>query len=196
MINQILTELAGQIVPIVATALVGIIVAIIKVLGDVAIDALKSFKQYIVAKIDVEKYNEELQVAKNVFFIVDEYFKISPNIEKTIELAQAKFEEEILKKLPYLTKDEIEHLRQAIAGEVNKGKDVIVTPVEVASTVTPVVSIPSETKISEVAQTVVTTEPITKAPSNLVSEEQHSTIVSFHNDSVDETVTASQKAEM
>ncbi|OPJ59109.1 hypothetical protein [Clostridium oryzae] len=124
MVQQVINE----IVPVVITCLISVITIIIKSLGDAAVAFIQAKKNAEIAKMGVEKYNNELAVAKNVWNIVDEYFRITPTVEKTIDSAQAKFKEEILKKIPYLTDADIEHLRQVVAGEINKGKDVIVTP--------------------------------------------------------------------
>jgi len=65
-------------------------------------------------------------MARTVWGIVDEYFRVNPQLTKTIETAGLKFADEIRKKIPELTDDEVTHLQQAVAGEVNKGKAAVI----------------------------------------------------------------------
>ena len=104
------------------TALVGVAVVAIKALGEAGVELIQRKKDAIVAKISADTYNHNLEVARSVWGAVDEYFRITPSITKTIEAAQEKFAEEIRKALPEITDDEIAQLRQTVAGEVNKGK--------------------------------------------------------------------------
>ncbi len=74
------------------------------------------------ARTSAATYDSNITIAREVRGIVDEHFRISAGLAKTFSAAADKFEEEILKIIPGLTKDEIDHLRQAVAGEVNAGK--------------------------------------------------------------------------
>ena len=122
-------SIINALIPVIVTAVTGILVAIVKTVGDSVIELIQAKIKAVALKMGVDQYNADLVVAKNIFNIVDEYFRITPTATKTIEAAQAKFTEEILKAIPSITPQEIEQLRQAVAGEVNKGKDVIVAPV-------------------------------------------------------------------
>jgi hypothetical protein len=131
MLNQILETLSGAL----ATALV----AIIGIVG-------KNLWVYIgskIKKVQIEtgtaKYNSELNFAQSVWGIVDEYFRITPNVTALVGSKTALFETEILKKCPYLTKDEIDHLRQAVAGLMNQGKAVVTVPAPEAVVTAPTV---------------------------------------------------------
>jgi len=117
-------QIVNGIIPALITAIIGILVAIIKSVGDAVIQYIEQKKEAVIQQKGIDQYNSELAIGKQVYGIVDEYFRIS-GISKTIEAAQAKFKEEILKKIPGLTEEEIDFIRQAIAGEVNKGKEVV-----------------------------------------------------------------------
>ena len=96
--------------------------AVIKGVGDAAVSFIEKKKATVVAQIGADTYNQNLTVAEDVWNLVDEYFRITPTVTKTIEAAQEKFSEEIKKAIPDIMDDEIEQFRQAVAGEVNKGK--------------------------------------------------------------------------
>ena len=115
-------QIINAVVPVAVTALVAVLVAVIKALGDAGVKLIQRKKDAVAAKIGADTYNQRLAVAKQVWGAVDEYFRITPTATKTFEAAQAKFTEEIRKVLPDITDDEIAQLRQAVAGEVNKGK--------------------------------------------------------------------------
>ena len=69
--------------------------------------------------------SEQLEVAKEVWNIVEEKFRITENAKATLGSKMDMFDNLLLAKLPGLTKEDLENLRQSIAGEVNKGKEAI-----------------------------------------------------------------------
>lgn len=121
MIQQII----DAVVPVAVAALVAVAVAIIKAVGDATVSFIEKKRDALVTKIGADTYARNLAVAREVWGQVDEYFRITPSVAKTVDAAQAKFVEYIQKVIPGLTDDDIEHLRQAVAGEVNKGKAVL-----------------------------------------------------------------------
>lgn len=126
MSNQILIN---QIVPLLATCVAGVLTVIIKNIGNAAVKFIEAKRDAEIKRVGIEKYNNEKEVAKDVWNLVDEEFRITPTLTKTIESAQTMFREKMLKKLPGLSDDEIEHLRQTVAGEINKGKEALIAPV-------------------------------------------------------------------
>lgn len=118
MVHALLTAVE----PIFVSAAVAALTAITGIVGDGLIKFITAKKAAVIQKIGVDKYNSDLAVARNIWGIVDEKFRITPTLTKTAESAAAMFEQEILKKIPSLTPDEIDHLRQTVAGEVNKGR--------------------------------------------------------------------------
>lgn len=103
-------------------ALVAVLAAAIKALGDAGIEYIKQKQKELQVKIGTEKYSQYLSFARQAWNIVDEYFRITPTVQKTIEAKQRKFADELKKLIPAATDSEIEQLRQAVAGEVNKGR--------------------------------------------------------------------------
>ena len=118
-------QVINAIVPVAITALVAVLVAGVKALGDAGVELINRKKEAVVAKIGADTYNQRLAVARQMWGAVDEEFRITPTLEKTIENKQKLFAEKIKKAIPGITDSEIEQLRQAVAGEVNKGREAL-----------------------------------------------------------------------
>jgi hypothetical protein len=117
-----LQTIINALVPVLLTAITGVLVAVIKAVGDAGVKLIAEKISATKVKAGADQYNHYLTLAKQAWNIVDEEFRITPNLEKTIAAKQAEFETQIKKLIPSITDDEIEQLRQAVAGEVNKGK--------------------------------------------------------------------------
>ena len=125
----------SNIVPILATALFAVITAIVKGIGDVIIAYFNRKKDALIVKIGADTYNADLAKARSVWGMVDEDARTNPELQKLagdvtarIQAKQKLFAEKIQKAIPGITDDEIEQLRQAVAGEVNKGRAVLMAP--------------------------------------------------------------------
>jgi hypothetical protein len=121
MIQQII----NAVVPVVITAAVAVLVAGIKAVGDAAVAYISRKKDAVVAQIGAATYNHNLTIARSIWGAVDEEFRITPTLEKTITAKQELFATKIQKAIPGITEDEIVQLRQAVAGEVNKGREAL-----------------------------------------------------------------------
>ena len=130
-------QIINAIIPIAITAIVGVLSVVIKTLGDAAVAFIAEKKNEVVTKIGVNTYNQNLAFAKSVWVLVDEYFRVNSNVTKTIDSATTKFVEEMKKLCPQLTDDEIKQLQQIVAGQINQGRDAIVTPVAPLTIETP-----------------------------------------------------------
>lgn len=124
--EQAITQIEGA----VAVAVVAVLVAIIKSLGDVTVSYIKSKKGLVekqkekVVKETTAKERELLKaLGKDVWNIVEEEFrtKVSPIAESKAEM----FDRLLLQKVPGLKENQLKEIRQALAGEVNKGKEAI-----------------------------------------------------------------------
>lgn len=120
-----LQQIISAVVPVVVASIVAIFVAIIKAVGDAAISFIEKKKEAVQVKIGIDTYNQRLAFARQAWNIVDEYFRITPTVQKTVDSTGKMFADEMKKLVPSLTDEEIEQLRQAVAGEVNKGKAVV-----------------------------------------------------------------------
>ena len=125
MLNTILSQITPDILGAVGVAGTTIVVAIIKSLGDVGVQYINKRKDFIEKELDSSKHQQELQTAKEVWNIVDEKFRISDDLKATLKSKADEFDKILLAKIPYLTADEVADIRQAIAGEINKGKEAL-----------------------------------------------------------------------
>ncbi|BCZ49425.1 hypothetical protein psyc5s11_54920 [Clostridium gelidum] len=118
-----MTELLiNQIAPIAATAIVAILVAIIKQVGRAAIEFFVTKKKEVEQNIKINGHEEELNIAKEVWNIIEEKFRITENAEQILSSKADEFDNLLLQRIPELSAKNLEDLRQAIAGEYNKGK--------------------------------------------------------------------------
>lgn len=106
-------------------ALAAVLGKVIVTFGDVGIKILAEKLAAAKVKVGADKWNHWMNLAHSAWDIVDEEFRITPMLEKTFAAKQAEFTAQIKKMIPEITDAEIEQLRQAVAGEVNKGKDAI-----------------------------------------------------------------------
>lgn len=120
-----LNQIVNTAIPFLVTAIVATLTAIVKIVGTNVTNYLEVKKDALAIQTGVDKYNATLQKAKSIWAIVDEEFRITPTLEKSIENKQAMFDKLLKAKIPSLTDDEISDIRQAIAGEVNKGKSIV-----------------------------------------------------------------------
>lgn len=102
-----------------------VIVAIIKSVGDVTIQYIAKKKEMVEQKLKLDKHEEEIKTAQQVWNIVEEKYRITDNIKDLAKSKADYFDKLMLEKIPYLTEEQVKMLRQAIAGEVNKGKKLL-----------------------------------------------------------------------
>lgn len=102
--------------------IVGVILAIIKSVGDVTIQYIAKKKEMVEQKLKLDQHEEEIKTAKQIWNIVEEKYRITDNIKDLAKSKADYFDKLLLEKISYLTEEQVKMLRQAIAGEVNKGK--------------------------------------------------------------------------
>ncbi|MDK0699269.1 cobalt ABC transporter permease [Clostridium perfringens] len=105
--------------------IVGVLVAIIKSVGDVTIQYIAKKKEMVEQKLKLDKHEEEFKTAQQVWNIVEEKYRITDNIKDLAKSKADYFDKLLLEKIPYLTEEQVKMLRQALAGEVNKGKSML-----------------------------------------------------------------------
>lgn len=115
--------LVNQIGPVFIGAVILVLVTSIKAVGNVAVDLIAKKKEEVEQALGLAKHKEEIQTAKEVWNIVDEKYRITDKVEDLMKSKADDFDALLLKKIPYLTKEQVADIRQAIAGEVNKGKE-------------------------------------------------------------------------
>lgn len=117
--------LVNQIGPVVIAAVIGILGVTIKAVGNVIIELIQKKKEEVEQKLEIGKHQQELATAREVWGMIDEQYRITGKVEDLIKSKANDFDKLLLAKIPYLTIDEVQDLRQAIAGEVNKGKKLL-----------------------------------------------------------------------
>ncbi|MFW2501755.1 cobalt ABC transporter permease [Clostridium diolis] len=117
--------LINQILPIVDTSVVAILAVIIKQVGNSIIDFFIQKKSEISQKIKINEHQEEINTAREVWNIVEEKFRITENATELLTSKADEFEKVLMQRIPELSKENLEFLRQTIAGEVNKGRDTL-----------------------------------------------------------------------
>lgn len=118
--------LINQILPIVDTSVVAILAVIIKQVGNSIIDFFIQKKSEISQKIKINEHQEEINTAREVWNIVEEKFRITENATELLTSKADEFEKVLMQRIPELSKENLEFLRQTIAGEVNKGRDMLI----------------------------------------------------------------------
>ncbi|MGM8316584.1 cobalt ABC transporter permease (plasmid) [Clostridium perfringens] len=103
-------------------ALATVLVVVIKSLGEATREFIKVKVEAMEQKIKESKYNELFEVGKNIWNMVEEKYRVTDNIETLAQSKADMFDKMLLEKFPHLTKEELTEVRQAIAGEYNKGK--------------------------------------------------------------------------
>ena len=114
--------LINQIATIATTAIVAILVATIKQVGSVAIELLVTKKNESEEKIKASGHEAELTSAKEVWNIIEEKFRITENAIQILNSKADEFDKLLLQRIPGLSSQNLDDLRQAIAGEYNRGK--------------------------------------------------------------------------
>ncbi|AGF56480.1 phage terminase Nu1 subunit (DNA packaging protein) [Clostridium saccharoperbutylacetonicum] len=71
------------------------------------------------------KNKNYITVAKQIWDMVDENFRISQSIEEKVSSKIDTFNLALLKEFPELKQDDIDKLRQSVAGSVNAGKQAV-----------------------------------------------------------------------
>ncbi len=115
-------KILDPILSAVGVALATVLVAIIKSVGNEAVEYLQAKKKVADQKIKESKYNELFEVGKNIWNMVEEKYRVTDNIENLAKSKAALFDRMLLEKFPHLTECELAEVRQALAGEYNKGK--------------------------------------------------------------------------
>ncbi|NRT36039.1 translation elongation factor EF-G [Clostridium beijerinckii] len=117
--------LINQILPIVDTSVVAILAVIIKQVGNSIIEFFIQKKSEISQKIKINEHQEEINTAREVWNIVEEKFRITENANELLTSKVDEFDKVLMERIPGLSKENLEFLRQTIAGEVNKGRDML-----------------------------------------------------------------------
>ena len=110
-------EIMNEITPVLVNTVVIILTAVLSFLSKKLIDFVTMKKLELEEKISDDNYKYIYNVAKSVYYFVEQNFK---GFSDVIEDKREMFEQQILSRIPYLTKEDIDHFRESIVGEVNE----------------------------------------------------------------------------
>ncbi|MCR1934009.1 phage holin family protein [Clostridium tepidum] len=106
----------NQIMHIITDAIINILGAVIIYLSAVIVKYFKEKRQALIKKMGNEQYNMHYNIAKSIFYAVEQEYKDVPKCSK--EKAE-KFDKMLMEKIPTLTQEDLNHFREAIVGEIN-----------------------------------------------------------------------------
>ena len=123
----LVNDLLPQVLPTIGVVLTGILVTIIKKIGNEAVEYISKKKEVVEQQLNSDKNREILEVGKQIWNIVEENFRITENLGNFIGSKAEMFDSLLVEKFPVLTEKQIEEIRQTIAGEINRGKEALFT---------------------------------------------------------------------
>ena len=121
----LINEFLPQILPAIGIALTAILVTIIKKIGNEAVEYISKKKEVAEQQLNSDKNKEILEFAMKAWNIVEEEFRVTENLNKFIGTKAEMFDKLLLEKFPILTEKQIAEIRQAIAGEINRGREAL-----------------------------------------------------------------------
>ena len=110
-------ELIKQLVPIILVVFV--------------IPVLLKIRTAVTTYIEKNVNSEILDCAKQIWNIVEEDFRLNEKAKKELHSKADMFDEMLIKKFPYLTKEDLKYFRQSVAGEINKNKGKNTTEIDI-----------------------------------------------------------------
>ncbi len=117
-----LKDIQYQISTIIINIIVIILGSIISIIGTYIINFVKLKNDELIKNIGITKYISYKSLALDVWNIVDEYFRANKSINNSFDNKIKMFNSKLQNKCPGLTEEDIDFLRQTIAGEINKYK--------------------------------------------------------------------------
>jgi archaellum component FlaC len=117
-----MSQIAPTISTIAVTAATAILVFVVKKVGTPITQLLIAKKQEAELKLKATGHESQIKQALEVWKVVDDKFRLSENASELFGSKAKLFEQLLLKKIPGLTQQNIDDLRDAISGEVNAGR--------------------------------------------------------------------------
>lgn len=99
----------------------------IKVLLTILTKLAKIKLQKTGIEAEILKNKKYVEEAKGIWYMIDEDFRISKTVQEKIASKADEFDKCLLTKFPELTQDDVQELRQSIAGEINANKEAVVS---------------------------------------------------------------------
>lgn len=124
-------QIVNQIVPILIAAIVAVMGATVKKVGRAFVTYIEKKKEVTNQTLIADGHENKLRTAKEVWNIIEEKFRITENVEGLLNSKADEFDKLLLGKIPGITQENLDYLRQTVAGEFNKGKQAILAPADI-----------------------------------------------------------------
>jgi hypothetical protein len=108
--------LLNGVLNIMVQAILSILGVVATYLITVAVSYFKKKREALIKQIGADEYNSTYNIAKSIYFSIEQIFKFIP---AAAEQKRKMFDSELIKKVPTLTQEELDHFREAVVGEVN-----------------------------------------------------------------------------
>ncbi|GAA0723365.1 hypothetical protein GCM10008905_15910 [Clostridium malenominatum] len=108
--------LQNNIMDILIQGILSILGVLLSYLITMLVSYLTKKKEILIKQMGAQQYNTTYNIAKSIFYAVEQQFKFIPQAG---EEKKKLFDELLLKQIPQLSKEELEHFREAIVGEIN-----------------------------------------------------------------------------
>lgn len=108
--------LQNSIMDILVQGVLSILGVLLSYLVTLLVSYLTKKKEILIKQLGSEQYNVTYNVAKSIFYAVEQQFKLIPQAG---EQKKKLFDELLLKQIPQLSQEELDHFREAIVGEIN-----------------------------------------------------------------------------
>jgi hypothetical protein len=133
---------SNEIANIIASGALSVLGALASYGVTVGVAYLKKKKEALVKQIGVDKYNEDYKLAQDIYYGVEQQFRFIPaaGAQKAEE-----FNKLLLEKIPGISKEEIDHFREAICGKINaevKGSGILAPAFSDGKDIADIVNIP------------------------------------------------------
>jgi hypothetical protein len=110
---------------IIAQGILSILGALASYFIAIGVTYLKKKREALINQLGIDQYNKDYKLAQDIYYIVEQQFKFIPNAGK--QKADV-FDKLLVKKIPGITQEDIDHFREAICGKVNsevKNSDIL-----------------------------------------------------------------------
>lgn len=108
--------LTNGVMEIVIQAILSVMGVLVTYLVAVAVTYLNKKKENLIQNIGAEQYNSTYNIAKSVYYAVEQQFRFIPQAGKE---KKDKFDKMLLEKIPSLKQEDLSHFREAVVGEIN-----------------------------------------------------------------------------
>lgn len=117
-------EILDSLMPYLVQAALVVLSTVLAIIGREVLKFVASKSKELEKKMNAQQYEFVSSVAESIYYAVEQQFKESLNSEK-----KTKFDELILKKIPYLDQDDIDHFREAVIGKIKSTKETSNKPI-------------------------------------------------------------------